>query len=236
MKFIFVALALIFISAFAAEVEWIVENDLSMKNGKADVLVIMTNDGSLEKLNTDGLSWDEIGYKVTGHKMAIALEQQKELLDIVKSLGLKHTSYWVTNCIAIYEAPEDLIRTIAKRSDVKLIMTNREFQVPLLPEEQPDLKAIDTNFNNSEAVEWNVKWVNADKVWAKGFEGQNMVTGNADTGIMYNHEALVTAYRGNKGNNQFDHNYNWFDGLRDFPSCGQCPCKGKVPCGIILLF
>jgi len=57
-----------------------------------------------------------------------------------------------------------------------------------------------------------------------------MVVANADTGIMYNHKALVLNYRGYKSDNNFDHNYNWFDGLRNFTNCGRCPCSGKIPC------
>jgi hypothetical protein len=88
-----------------------------------------------------------------------------------------------------------------------------------------------------ENVEWNVQWVKAEAVWRKGFEGQGIVVGNADTGIIiyyyikgieFDHPALVSNYRGNK-NGTFNHNFNWFDGVRDFPSCGSCPCKGERP-------
>ena len=34
---------------------------------------------------------------------------------------------------------------------------------------------------------------------------------NIDTGVQYDHPALVNQYRGNIGGGSFDHNYNWFD-------------------------
>ena len=45
---------------------------------------------------------------------------------------------------------------------------------------------------------------------------------NIDTGVQYNHPALVNQYRGNLGGASFDHNYNWFD-----PSS---VCPSPVPC------
>jgi len=122
---------------------------------------------------------------------------------------------------------KNLLKKLQNRTDVRLVMTNREFQVPILPEEVPDLKANDTAKQGD--IEWNVRWIKADKVWEKGFTGQGIVVGNADTGIMYNHVALVNSYRGHN-NGQFNHNYNWFDGVREFPTCGTCPCRGVVPC------
>jgi len=209
------------------KIEWIVENDLSLHNGKADILIMLTNTGDLHKLNTNGMDWDTIGEVVVSHKMNVAFTQQIELLSLIQKRDLQYTQYWVTNCIVVSQVPEDFIREIAERNDVMLIISNREFKVPLFPEET-ELNLIDKHQNNT--VEWNVKWVKADKAWEQGYTGKGFVVANADTGIMYNHKALVSNYRGTKGNDMFDHNYNWFDGLRNFTNCGRCPCKGTVPC------
>jgi len=231
MKVIAVLLIALFAAAFAkVQVEWIVKHDLAINNGKADILVLMSNDGKLDELtyegkSLDGLDWVTKGRVVTGHKMSIANQQQKEVIAMTKKMGLRYTSFWVTNCVAIYNAPEKFIELLAERDDIRLIMTNREFKVPLLPEEKENKLAQD----KKEAVEWNVKWIKADKVWAEGYKGKGIVTGNADTGIMYEHEALVEAYRGNKSG-KFKHDYNWFDGLKDMTNCGTCKCGVEHPC------
>jgi subtilisin family serine protease len=49
------------------------------------------------------------------------------------------------------------------------------------------------------------------------------VVANIDTGVQYDHPALVRQYRGNLGGGSFDHNYNWFD-----PSHVCIPAN--VPC------
>jgi len=211
----------------------LVTRQLGLKNGNADLLVLMKNDGEWDqfttKTNLDNLDWKQLGRTVTGHKMKIANDAQSSLVKRLREVGVKFTPYWVTNAIAIYGASLELIQELSERDDVRYVGSNAEFQVPLFPEEQPDLSAKMTN--DSRVPEWNVKWVKADKVWSEfNVTGRGMVVGNADTGIMFNHKALVSNYRGNLGDEEFDHNYNWFDGLREFPNCGRCPCKGKVPC------
>jgi hypothetical protein len=231
MKVIALLLVALFVATFAkVQVEWIVKHDLSINNGVADIIVLMENDGKLDQLKHEGkalneLDWIQRGRVVTAHKMTIANQQQRDVIAMAKKHNLRHTSYWVTNCVAIYGASEKFIELLSERTDIRLIMTNREFKVPLLPEEQEDTKSMD----KKEAIEWNVKWIKADKVWEEGYKGYGIVTGNADTGIMYEHEALVGNYRGNK-NGSFQHDYNWFDGLKDMTGCGTCKCGVEHPC------
>ena len=64
----------------------------------------------------------------------------------------------------------------------------------------------------ADAVEWNIAKIRADQAWDQfGITGQGSVVGEIDTGVQYDHPALVNQYRGNLGGGTFDHNYNWFD-------------------------
>jgi hypothetical protein len=77
----------------------------------------------------------------------------------------------------------------------------------------------------------NVKWINADKLWALGFTGQNTVVGGADTGIQFDHPALKTNYRGFISENKYSHDYNWYDGVRMTSGCrSRCGCNLAAPC------
>ncbi|MCX6046909.1 MAG: S8 family serine peptidase, partial [Chloroflexi bacterium] len=44
-----------------------------------------------------------------------------------------------------------------------------------------------------------------------GITGQGAVVADFDTGVDLSHPALIKHYRGNLGNGQFNHNYNWFE-------------------------
>jgi len=96
---------------------------------------------------------------------------------------------------------------LGQREDIDFIEVNKDFPLDL---EEPQ-RIHNISSTNQGEIEWNVRWINADKVWAKGFTGTGKVVGVSDTGIQFNHPALIGSYRGNN-NGQIDHNYNWFDG------------------------
>ena len=69
-----------------------------------------------------------------------------------------------------------------------------------------------------DAVEWGIANINADDVWDEyGVHGEGIMVGNIDTGVQYDHPALVNQYRGNNGDGTFTHDYNWFDAAGTSP-------------------
>ena len=63
-----------------------------------------------------------------------------------------------------------------------------------------------------QVTEWGLDAINAPDVWADfGVRGEGIVVANIDTGVQFDHPALVDHYRGTDANGNFDHNYNWFD-------------------------
>src|SRR5690606_18118605 len=74
------------------------------------------------------------------------------------------------------------------------------------------------------ALEWGLSNIRAPEAWeAFGAQGEGIVVANIDTGVQFDHPALVNQYRGNLGGS-FDHNYNWFDpaGVCGSPESGPC--------------
>jgi subtilisin family serine protease len=81
-------------------------------------------------------------------------------------------------------------------------------------------------------VEWNSSKVRAPDVWGLGFSGQGIVVAGQDTGIQWNHPALIGKYRGWDGA-QADHDYNWHDAIHgDIPPADTNPCgyNSATPC------
>ncbi|KXN72061.1 subtilisin-like protein [Conidiobolus coronatus NRRL 28638] len=60
-----------------------------------------------------------------------------------------------------------------------------------------------------------------------------LVIGFPDTGVNYQHEAVSENYRGNVGNGNIEHDYNWFDAITDndplYPN-KICPPNSPAPC------
>jgi serine protease AprX len=85
-------------------------------------------------------------------------------------------------------------------------------------------------------AEWNVQFVKANKVWEQySVRGEGLVFANADTGVMFTHEALLPNYAGNRvkhGKSFIDHNYAWFDGVKTNAArtLGPCGINSQVPC------
>ena len=63
-----------------------------------------------------------------------------------------------------------------------------------------------------ENVEWNVERVDAPAVWDQGIDGTGTVVASIDTGVQWDHPALIEKYRGyNAETGEVDHTDSWFD-------------------------
>ncbi|MCK4315892.1 MAG: S8 family serine peptidase, partial [Anaerolineae bacterium] len=77
------------------------------------------------------------------------------------------------------------------------------------------------------SIEWGVRNVNADDVWALGYTGQSIVVAGQDTGYDWDHPALVNQYRGYNGVTA-THDYNWHDAIHS--GGGVCGPDSPEPC------
>lgn len=139
-------------------------------------------------------------------------------------LGAAYQRFTVVNLIAV-TGSRSVVEAMAARPDVAYLTPDRAFQAPL---EQPDQQAPAA----TQGIEWNLSWIHADAVWAKGFTGQGIVYANADTGVDWQHPALRPHYRGVNGD-VVDHNYNWWDAIRqDFIGNlnNVCGFQAAAPC------
>jgi subtilisin family serine protease len=146
---------------------------------------------------------------------ATAEASQADLVARLTAAGVEFTPYWIANVIHV-RGDRGLLNSIAARADVVRIEAIETWQI-----HQPTPGTDDVGIN---AVEWGVLNVNADDVWNEfGVTGEGVVVANIDTGVAFNHAALVNQYRGNTGSG-FVHNYNWFDptGL-----CPNAPCDNN---------
>ena len=82
------------------------------------------------------------------------------------------------------------------------------------------------------ALPWGLTYTNADDVWALGFRGQNIVVAGQDTGVNWDHPALLPIYRGwDTVAMTATHAYNWFDAWGRDPALDPaCPNDAQVPC------
>jgi Subtilase family/PASTA domain len=147
----------------------------------------------------------------------VAFRSQAPIRAVLAARGIAYRPFWIANAIRVRAAGREVVDELRALPGVQEIRATRTYQLPK-PDPAATLRMID-------AVEWNIDRIRADDVWTTfGDRGENIVVANVDTGVQYNHPALVAQYRGNLGGGNFDHNYNWFD-----PS-NVCGNPSVVPC------
>jgi subtilisin family serine protease len=172
--------------------------------GEAGFYVILTVQADLSGAAALKTKVEKTTY-VFEHLKAVADQTQGPLLDYLRAQGVEGKSYYIENMIKVQRASRAVVEALVARPDVAQIMP--------LPAAQHDPVIQETPEQSPLAIEWNITRVKAPQVWALGYHGEGMVVGDNDTGLQYNHPALVGKYRGNLGGGNFDHNYNWWNGL-----------------------
>jgi subtilisin family serine protease len=128
---------------------------------------------------------------------------QKDLRAYLDSQGIAYKSFYIANKILVHASSQESVLAIAGRTDVDHISANHVFQL-----EEPRITP--AGEVAPEAIESNLTFIHADAVWAMGVTGVGTVLAGNDTGLDWDHPALINHYRGWNGSS-VDHNYNWWD-------------------------
>ncbi|GAA1160875.1 cell wall-binding repeat-containing protein [Ornithinicoccus hortensis] len=172
-------------------------------DGQATFLVRFADRPDLDAL-AEIEDWDARGEAVHRELRATAAASQRQARADLDAAHTAYTPFFISNAILVKHGDAELVSTLAADPEVEGIYPNTAYEIPT-PVEEPAVVG-------PTAVEWGVADVNADDVWSQfGLTGEDIVVANIDTGVDYEHPALVNQYRGNNGDGTFDHNYNWFD-------------------------
>lgn len=183
-------------------IESFVLDQLSAK-GRINVFVMMATEADLRSAETvkGRVARRQFVYDaLTSH----AARTQKGIRAFLDARGIQYHPFWINNSVYLYYVDRDLVERLAGRADVAYVRGDHS-----LPLVEPVKVVVGTDA--TDAIEWNITKVKADKVWATGNTGQDVVVANNDTGVRYTHEDLVQQYRGNNGGGSFSHDYNWWD-------------------------
>jgi hypothetical protein len=148
--------------------------------------------------------WSARGQYVLDTLRATAQRSQAGLLAALDGAGVEYESRYIVNAVVV-TGNAALVDSIAARPEVGFIGPDTKMSLiePVATSPAPD---------GPETIEWNIKKIVADSVWADfGVTGQGIVLASIDTGAQYDHPALVQQYRGNLGGGSYDHDYNWWD-------------------------
>lgn len=168
--------------------------------------------------------------------------QTKRLLQKILPKGTIIESIAISNLFLLKNTP-GTYALLKERGDIIEINTNQKFTVDLDRTDNSHTRLVpragqgrlkrmlDLSVNPD--VQWNVAKIGADRVWNHGNRGEGIIYGIADTGVSFTHPVLTKNYRGLKGDNTFDHNYAWWDGVREkvpMAPASSCPVSSRQPC------
>jgi serine protease AprX len=151
---------------------------------------------------------------------AVARESQRGVIADLQRLGVRHQAFWISNLVWAVGGL-DAVRVVARRSEVARVygVGSGRLAPPVRGPERAPISGI--------TPEPNLVNVGAPDVWALGYTGQGAVVAGADTGVFWEHAALMEQYRGWDGATE-DHDYNWHDAIHN-PN-PFCPADSPEPC------
>lgn len=161
----------------------------------------------------------------------VAMENQAEIVKLLETnSATKFRRFYIANLIAVFNADAALVRTLAARSDVEKIYGN-----PTVALDRPSLGdrvelALTSRGDSPDTIGDNILFTKAEQVWQKyGKAGEGIVIAGQDTGVQFDHPALINQYRGKGG----EHDYNWHDAIHAATPAGggnNCGYDLKTPC------
>ncbi|REJ04846.1 peptidase S8 [Microbacterium bovistercoris] len=182
--------------------------DAAQKGEETSFFIVLT-----EKADLSGAR------KAKGHekKATLAYEEltttaantQRPLRNFLDKNDVEYQPYWIANAIRATSSDVELIEDLAARKDVAEILPERRYAI----DDTVVASATESAAVTADTpVEWGISDIKADQVWSQyGVRGEGIVIANIDSGVQYDHPALVGNYRGNLGNGTFSHDYNWYD-------------------------
>lgn len=193
------------------------------REGSASFIVLMADQADLSGAY-QLRSKEAKGRYVFETLAATAERSQAGLLAALKDQNVGHRSLYIVNAVVVEQGDLALAAELAGRSDVARLVANPTVRQPLpvVDAASPDL--------SPEAIEWGVSNVKAPQVWATyGVTGAGITVAGQDTGILWNHNALLNQYRGWNGSSA-DHNYQWWDAIHGGAANPRCGFNSPVPC------
>jgi subtilisin family serine protease len=178
--------------------------------GNSEALIVLGEQADLS--GADSLTTKlEKGQYVYAKLKEVAERTQAPLRKRLDELGIPYESFFSVNMIKV-NASRDQLYELAGRDEVERLELNPKVKSAIMPPSGTLSTVLGPNTYNMirTGITWNVARIKAPQVWSMGIKGHGIVVASADTGVMWNHPALQSHYRGWNGSS-VNHNYNWHD-------------------------
>ncbi|MFI6328551.1 S8 family serine peptidase [Micromonospora chersina] len=171
-------------------------------------------------------NWAERGEFVYDALKAAAKSSAASVAAELDAAGVKYTSYPLVNAVLVKGGTQKLALDVASVGQVAEIhATPQVALVEPVDEKVPADQAARPAAPETAAAEGTTTWgldaIHAPEAWAMGATGAGITVSNLDSGVQFDHPALMHQYRGTKPDGTVDHNYNW---MATRGTCTGAPC------------
>lgn len=166
--------------------------------------------------------WDERGQYVVDTLQAFARESQKDVIADLEAQGIRYQSFFAGNEIYVYGGTQRSLQTLQAHTEVGSIRAPVQVNLdaPTLKIWQIPAAATGPQSAVNSTVTWGLTSTGAPVFWnTTGATGQGIIVANIDTGVQYDHPALMNAYRCKSNPTS--------------PTCWKdttAICSGSIPC------
>ncbi len=171
------------------------------------VLIELKQKADLSKLDKSWSKKEKAQFVYT-ELSSLASQSQRNIIQYLKLNSIDYKSFYIINSI----------HAIINREQLNTLLLNNEINFIYYDQELRLLPTVDNTLiklqSRSPVLSWGVERIEADKVWAAGYEGQGVTLAGEDTGYNWEVDGIKNKYRGfNSTNSTVDHNYNWHDAI-----------------------
>jgi hypothetical protein len=170
-------------------------------DGSADFFVVFSEQADLRAADSIA-DWEERGRFVYDALEETTSRSQADAVSYLESRGQQFSQFAINNSLLVVGGTSQILDSLLSFPRIDRVRASRSFPVPQ-PVESSSLGST-TAF-----VQPNIEQIRAPLVWQAGHTGQDIVVANIDTGVQWDHPALILRYRGWTGS-AADHNYNWW--------------------------
>ncbi|MEU4479434.1 S8 family serine peptidase [Micromonospora sp. NPDC023966] len=171
-------------------------------------------------------NWTERGQFVYDALQVAAKSSAASVAAELDAAGVKYTSYPLVNAVLVKGGTQELALDVASVGQVAEIHATPQVALvePVeekVPADQAARPAAPKAAAEAGITTWGLDAIHAPQAWAMGATGAGITVSNLDSGVQFDHPALMHQYRGTKPDGTVDHNYNWM--------ATRGPCTG-APC------
>ena len=200
-----------------------------LRSSGASELIISFDSTPLKRSKLVNLPKKEKTRLVYEHLKTESRRAQAEVRELLDRDGYRYRCFNVANAIWVV-ADHSLVAALERMQAEVKIFPNTAIMM-----EESKLETEIANQRGAESP-WGLSMVAADEVWEMGILGEGVLVGGMDTGVDWDHPALIHAYAGWDGINA-DHNYHWHDAIHSISDLHQDSIVNATtnPCGLNVL-